>query len=84
MGKRRNRTGRTVPGMKSDMASEPCMESVKAYKMRVKEAKDELNALTIMAVKGVFDYEYKDAVVGRAYIKYIQLKQEYARRKSMA
>ena len=82
MGKRRNRTGktgRTVPGI----ASEPCMESVKAYKMRVREAKDELNALTTMAIKDVFDYEYKDSIVGRAYIKYIQLKQEYMRRKSM-
>ncbi len=75
---KRNRKSREL-----STASELCLESVEAYKARVKKAKRQLNITMALYLDEGINYDIQDELIGRAYLKVVNAKRELEyRRKS--
>ena len=65
-----------------DTIGEPCQEPVASYKARFKKAKRHLKAILKLYREDGIDYNVRDEVVGRAYLRVVDTKREleYRRR----
>ena len=46
----------------------PCMDSIERYKLRLKDAEEDLKDVLSLSDRGVFGYEDRDGIVGRVYM----------------
>lgn len=76
--RRKNNIGYAVAS-----AHNECTENIESIKARVKQTKANLKAVTELAIQGVFDYDVKDEIVGKAYLDVLRAKNDLQHRKSM-
>jgi len=61
----------------------PCMEAIQTVKARYKKTKEHFKMIVKLAEQDAIHYDYKDEIVGKAYMTMRYAKQELQRRKAM-
>jgi len=63
--------------------SAPCMEAIQTVKARYKKVKKQFKQIVELAEQDAIHYDYREEIVGKAYLNMRYAKQELQRRKAM-
>ena len=79
MSKKRDRRAQTDYGMAKTEV--PCREPIEMMKARYHRAKEQFETIVDLAMEDAIHYDYKNEIVGQAYMAMYYQKQELKRRK---